>query len=811
MRIGFGLMNGKERNMEKKNSIKIYVISFFVTSLILLVAFILSQIYPFGDRSLLIWDARWQYIQFFSWLRKVLTGHGNLFYSFNSGMGSNMLGLFAYYLASPFNILVVFFKDIQLFVLVLTILKLSTATTTCAIFLKKRFAGICDVWIILLSVGYGTMSYAISQKCNLMWLDGMILLPIIAYGIYRLIQEEKRGILYISVLALIITNWYMAYMCCLFSAFYFLYELSLKVNSNKKKNKIFSKETIKVSIEYIATMLLSVMSSMILFLPTILNLLQGKGIEDSTPYDMKFHIGLTTFLKGLLPGVWQERQFGTESQGIMLYCGSLVLICIVLYFLSKKKNTKEKLMTGILLGFLILSATLIPLENVWNGFRKANSYYCRFSYIVSFFMIYIAASYLKIEGTLFSKKYVQKIISIIVVVELVFNSYTITRSFAPLGAHEYNSYDKVQSRQFQLLNSYDSGFYRTEQASVYGKERGANYLGVFNEGLMYGYKGFAAYTSTINQNLTILYNKCGYHDYFRFMQYNEPILLSDSLWGIKYIVSDHVIEGCKKVKKLSVDKEKSVYQNPYAMNIGFGISDGDITTISASNPFEYQNKLLSKLVGHSVKCYKKINYKKKFNHTGVRFTMNNVGSKGILYGYVQHVQRGASQSYIAINRKVRTVYSNVTSYKIFQIEDNKNDEQAIIKLKGEIPNKEQIDGVFYYLDLKEFSKVMSDLKKEQFQVLESKEGYIKGSYKAEKKKTLLITVPYDKGWKIKCNGKTIKADSGQTFITLKVKKGNNKIEMRYISPGFYEGIILTIIGILLFAVWQRVEKRKLSI
>ena len=59
------------------------------------------------------------------------------------------------------------------------------------------------------------------------------------------------------------------------------------------------------------------------------------------------------------------------------------------------------------------------------------------------------------------------------------------------------------------------------------------------------------------------------------------------------------------------------------------------------------------------------------------------------------------------------------------------------------------------------------------------------------------------------NGKIIKADANQTFITLKVKKGNNMIEMNYVSPGFYEGIILTIIGILLFAIWQRVEKRKI--
>ena len=47
----------------------------------LFVIFYKVGIYPFGERSLLIWDLRWQYIQFFSWFKQVLTGGGNLFYS----------------------------------------------------------------------------------------------------------------------------------------------------------------------------------------------------------------------------------------------------------------------------------------------------------------------------------------------------------------------------------------------------------------------------------------------------------------------------------------------------------------------------------------------------------------------------------------------------------------------------------------------------------------------------------------------------------------------------------------------------------
>ena len=66
---------------------EVYIIPFFITAIMLFVIFYKVGIYPFGERSLLIWDLRWQYIQFFSWFKQVLTGGGNLFYSFNAGTG----------------------------------------------------------------------------------------------------------------------------------------------------------------------------------------------------------------------------------------------------------------------------------------------------------------------------------------------------------------------------------------------------------------------------------------------------------------------------------------------------------------------------------------------------------------------------------------------------------------------------------------------------------------------------------------------------------------------------------------------------
>ena len=42
---------------------------------------------------------------------------------------------------------------------------------------------------------------------------------------------------------------------------------------------------------------------------------------------------------------------------------------------------------------------------------------------------------------------------------------------------------------------------------------------------------------------------------------------------------------------------------------------------------------------------------------------------------------------------------------------------------------------------------------------------------------------------------------------MQVKKGENKIEMTYVSPGFKEGFVISLLAILLFAIWQKAEKK----
>ena len=124
----------------KNNPKFLKVISAFaLTSAILILVYYIGAIYPFGDRALFKWDMELQYIDFFHWWHRVLHGQASMSYSLSKSLGDNAIGLTAYYLSSPFNLLLYFTDNIPLFVSIATVLKLASASLTVSVFLSYRF------------------------------------------------------------------------------------------------------------------------------------------------------------------------------------------------------------------------------------------------------------------------------------------------------------------------------------------------------------------------------------------------------------------------------------------------------------------------------------------------------------------------------------------------------------------------------------------------------------------------------------------------------------------------------------------------
>ena len=706
--------------MKKKNNIFTYIISMGLPAIILTGVLLFVGNYPFGNNNFAIWDMDYQYLDFFQWLKGVFSGDGNISYSFSKSLGDSTIGLWSFYLSSPFNLLLFFFKDIQLFIVVLAVTKIAFAGLTCCIYLRKRFEKLAGVWVVLLSVSYSMMTYNVKQITNIMWLDGVIFLPLVMLGIYKVITENKKVFLYIITVVSIISNWYTAYMICLFSAVYFIYEI-LQLNNESLKSVL-----IKLK-KYCLTMVLSVLTTMFFFIPMAIQLLNGKGIEHDKFFRFKFRCNIWDIVKALFP----INANVDNSNILILFCGSFTLIGVILFFVTKNIAIRQRLCGGILLLILIVSDVFYPSEKIWNGFRKVASYYSRSAFVICFFMVILAATYFNTKDKIKNIKVVAVICSILVVGELFYNTSIYMSAFSIKNTESYNCYVRNAKSQINEIKSYDnSTFYRVEQTgSRVSKPK--NTFGTFNEGMAYGYMPLSSYSSTFNNSIMKFYSKCGYSDCKRVIIYKEPILASDSLMGIKYILSKKAPLGYKEVKSIGKYNEKNVYENSYALGLGYLTHKDVYKDIVAENSFEYQNRLLSGIVGKQVNVFKKVKSKKISENGKITWIMNSPGCSNVLYGYL--TRRPENKADLYVDGKLRTDYGQWNSYKTVQISQDKRGQKHTVAMKGKIFNANGIRGVFYYLDMEEFGRVIKLLKKNNFYPDIMKDGYVEGDYNAKEK------------------------------------------------------------------------------
>ena len=173
---------------------KLYILSFLIPFSIMLIIFIIRDIYPFGDadRSFLHIDMYHQYFPFLVEFYHKLKAGDSLFYSWNTGIGSNFIALYVYYLASPFNWLCVLFPEHLLmeFQSYMVIIKIGLCGLTFTHYLKRHF-NTNSASVLLFSVFYALSGYMAAYNWNVMWLDTIVLAPLVILGLELLVNEGK--------------------------------------------------------------------------------------------------------------------------------------------------------------------------------------------------------------------------------------------------------------------------------------------------------------------------------------------------------------------------------------------------------------------------------------------------------------------------------------------------------------------------------------------------------------------------------------------------------------------------------------------
>ncbi len=833
----------------------LYIGNFLFAFLILSAILFIGGFAPFGNKSLAIMDASIQYLDFFAYWKDVLLGQNSATFTFSNLLGSGNWSQITYYLLSPFNLLVVFFskENLNTFFDLVVVLKLSVAAMTSTIFLNVRTKYSLKKWLLtLLALSYALMQYNIAQSSNIMWLDGVYLLPLSLLGVYLVTQQRSRG-LYLLALSIgfgLIVNWYVGAINCLFSFGWLILEICLAENITLKK-------TGWSILSYAWAMIIGIMISAVTFLPTV----SSMGQQSRSGLDWSL---MTNTFRGNILSVIPSYTLGATSSptNVSLFCGSLVLLGVVSLFFSSGFKTKEKLVLGIFLIISLLMYYWQPLFMLFSLLKDATSYWYRYSYVGSMFLVFMASLFFEkwsnepqnnivpllkatvsiagislvawyfllkvseirwVQSGIFLgmivfilclvsalhlqryKKYVVVSLCLLVGSELSYNTYLlIMNMFSEVKV--YQNYVKQQDRQITALKKYDAGYYRISQTKVKGEEDNINITANYNEAYGFNYWSIASYISSPSGTQLKLLSDLGYRtEGDRISIVNTSILPTDSFLGVKYILSPYPIKGLEKIT-LQKANEKDVYKNPYALPLGFIVHD-IAERSNGLNVFDYENEVYTQAAAIPTKIFKPLAYEKVATKGGMRYKFKIPTGNYSVYGSLPW-KWSVDGTKLDLNGKMQQVYSTWLSPSVFYVPTTDED-SGYIELQTNDQNAFN-ELQLYLLDLDQLAKVTNELKEQSVDVKLNVENG-KANFTVDNKQNkryLQTTIPYESGWVVKLNGKEIMPKLlDNTLMALPLEKGKNNITMEYHVVHLKLGALLTLVGIILLSgTWYLTKK-----
>lgn len=783
-------------------------------------------IYPLGPESFLTEDLKYQYIDFFTWFRHVLTGEANVFYSFAQGMGSNTWGLYSYYLASPFNLIILLFDEahLTLAIYVIVALKLACMNTAMAWHLRRRFT-LQRTWALALALCYTWSTWTATNLRNPLWLDALILLPLMAWSCRQLLRTGRFIGLSLLVAADVITCWYMAYITLLFCCLFVLFELAVMIYDDEvrpARSWIAGR-----AVRFTVAILLGLGLSAWTFVPTVLAMMGGGA---KTAVGM-FQTYPTALIRGFLPFAWNI------DHAPQFYTGLIPLVLAISMLFEKRIDKRLRALTLVFAGFLVVSSVLGPLMYVWCGFRQPNGFYCRIAFLLSFLEIWAAAFLLmrraacRAEGSNtrtvswteaggrsacaapIARKLAPFGTLVLVLADLGFNAHVCWNQLYinyPQDTHDtYVNDADTQVRELKQLDA--DAFYRVDK--TYNRAGAA-----FNEGISHGFNQLSTYSSANNPQAVAFLNSLGYSSEGEFSSvYAAPNLVMDSLLGVRYIGTWSKPVASTETTLPHSNVTSPVYYNPHALSLGYPCANGtnSESTLQGDDPFERQNALFAELTGIDRPLYTQLQGVEQARSDASITWAVKLPAHTIGYTYAQTgVESDWSQS-VGLIVGGEMISSEATRFshnvRAFGESGDESTQHEISMVQGspetQLPPKSQC--LFYALNIDVFEEGIERLQSRQFTPDVFEDGHVEGVYNAEKQTDLVLSIPYDKGWSAIIDGKEVALSPafGGGMSQIQVPEGSHRIEMRFQSPGFTVGCAASIAALAACLVVARVQKR----
>lgn len=843
----------------------------FIVGLIAVVAYFVCGV------GLAVNDCYEQYVPFFTAYYDVLTQGKSMFYSLTGSMGYDFYSVFAYYLVSPLNLLILLFgRDHIIYgVNFLIVLKIALCGTGFSVFIRQRFPKAPTSKVVLFSTIYAMSGFIIGYSWNIMWLDGVLLFPLVIFGLDLLMKDEKitRWYWYTLFLTLqLLISYSIGYMTSIFLLlFFFTYRFN--------HFRYFIKKLWMVGL----SSLLAIGISAIILMPSFWGL-DGTSIASERLPAMEFYGSYATtfqsfFLGMPANGITFDREYAN------LFVTTFILLLVGIYFVTRSIPWGNKIRNFLFVAFLLFSMNFKPLNFIWHGMHEQTGIPNRFSFMVIFLLLLMAFEVGMTRRKGIQKKevllgwgllgvgvlvlvafdhelwiyglgnmalamvYVLMILlirggrwrffftSILVYIEVI--AMFILGIFCSNGGL-LGDYSYYMDDFSAITEQRDAGFYREKIDETYNlkeeefentlqyqgfehltpsllaeycqKMKDIGHLSIVNEATVYGLHAMSLFNTFNNSAMTDFYNQTGATGGINNVMYYGENAFMDMLLGVKYYYVKEAQVNSSAYQLVETVGKVDIYQNRYSLSVGYAIPKALLEAdLLESNPFTTMNNMSLAITGE-----------KTFLPEHFLLAENDV-EKDLSKTY-EMVPDQEGELLVQVNGSdMEKIVFYINDQEVFTTDRN----QIIYDL-GMVKNTDQIRIQIFYQDtnqtvtniysgtLKEgaLDAVYAALQGQQMKVSSYDDAHIQGSITLESASPVLITVPATTGWKVTVDGVLVELDRFcDLFMVLDLEKGTHNIKLEYSTPGFWQGAMVTLAGLMIGGIWLlitriRIEKRK---
>lgn len=828
---------------------------FLIPFLIAVVICIDHGVYPVGEQCILQVDMYHQYCPFFTELMDKMKTGGSIFYSWKIGLGADFVALFSYYLASPLNMLLLLCPSEYVieFMTILILLKISLSGLTFTYYLIEHFSlrektenenvGVpCRLSAFAAAIfgcAYALSAFMAAYAWNIMWLDCMVLAPLVILGLERMIKDGNAALYYVTLALCIWSNFYIAIMICIFLVlWFFVYWLEHR------------EAGFVAWIRFAWYSLLAGGTGAVLILPTaiILGYSGNQGISFPETIEWYFNI-----MKELARHLMIVDTYTGAEHWPNLYCGVFVLVFFMLYLFNRGISWKRKVPRVLLLMLFVVSFANNILDFLWHGLHFPTSLPGRQSFLYILLLltiafeaflhlrenrlwhvlvaavanagflflayrysdtemieqltfvvsaIFIGCYLVLVAGYLAGNAKVRRLMLVIgcfaIIAELTLN-YDMT-GFDTVSRTAYREYvDDYKKVLAAVEAENDAGtgeggrtFYRVEELERKTK----------NDAGLYGYRSATQFSSLMNLEVSHFYQDVGMEGGKNFYCASGATPLLSAMLSIRYVLADNDMEA-GPLRQMAASAESAwIYENKYVLPLGFMMSEDVIAAwdYEDAGDIRAQNDL-ALLLGASEEMLTPV---PSVSAAGeMSFEVSEDGYYYATYGKTSvdrltaEISDGRSRSYTKVSHGYTLELGYCTAGTIVNVANEEN---------------ETIEMTVYRLNEDAVATAYETLNAKTMQMTEFSDTKVCGTIDVTEAGRLIFSVALEDGWTLLVDGKEAEPEAfAKAFISVHLEPGVHEIELRYETPGFYAGAgisagCVALAGLTLFISRKRGQK-----